>query len=195
MDRDAPPPAISLRKPADFITLGITLVNDSRQSEMRTQELYATVGKALERAGDGPIELQQNLSRLEPGNFLLHTYGSGRDTSGTQVYLRIHLSPDISAEKLAQQLIDFAAGMEVVGRTLVQTGSTGLAIANPERFRYELVDAIAADLARVKQAMGDDVDYLLLGVDGRLQVLGANASEVEISLPYSYRLNTQKPEK
>lgn len=189
-------PAVSLRKKADYITLSLTLVNDSRLSDARLTEIRRTVRMALESAkADGRILLQDGRRVIDDDNFRVDPSDGRNDTSSFQFFLAIPISGSVSAEKLTDDLITFAKNLKVEGRTLIYLGQPGLSIKDVERFRMELVQAIAADIATTRAAFGPEVEFTVRGIDQTLQVRAVSVDEVDISLPYSFTITSPKKAK
>lgn len=185
-------PVVTLRKRADFITLRLHLVNDARLSDLRLTEIRATVHDILKNATrDGRITLQYPRGTITEDNFHVNPENIGNDTASFDVFLALPLGEGDKADKLTDELIAFAKNLPVEGRTLIEVGKPGLSVKNPERFREELLTAIAADLEKVRAAFGPDTRFRSLGFDSRMQVSAVTADEVELSLPYSFNIESQ----
>jgi hypothetical protein len=183
------PPSVTLRKRADFITLRLHLVNDSRLSELRLTEIRATVRKMLERAAkDGRIALQYPRGTITMDNFHVNPEQWGNDTAAFDVFIAMPLGEKDSAEQLTEALIAFAKELEVEGRTLIEVGKPGLSIKNPERFRGELLAAIFSDLDAVRAAFGPDTRFTCNGLNLCMNVSAVSADEVKLVLPYEYTI-------
>ena len=59
-----------------------------------------------------------------------------------------------------------------------------LVMNKPERFRYELIDAIAKDSKRLMDAMALDCKVEVDGLNGRVQWERASAAELLLYIPY-----------
>lgn len=185
-------PAVTLRKRADFITLRLHLVNDARLSDLRLTEIRATVHDILESAEkDGRIALQYPRGTITKENFHVNPESIGNDTTTFDVFLALPLGEKDHADKLTDELIAFAKSLKVEGRTLIEVGKPGLSVKNPERFRGELLAAIATDLENVRVAFGPTTRFFLGGTDCRMKVNAVSADEVELSLPYSFTILSQ----
>ncbi|HNX05118.1 MAG TPA: hypothetical protein PKI32_06430 [Opitutales bacterium] len=189
-------PAVSLRKKADFITLELTFVNDSRMSDARLVEIRKSVRMALDSAKkDGRIVLQDGRNTIDDNNFRVDPTDSRNDTASFKLFLAIPISEKESAEKLTDDLIAFAKALKFEGRTLIYIGQPGLSIKDAERFRMELIQAISADIAASRAAFGKDVEFSVSGLDQKLQVRAVSVDEVDISLPYSFSIKSAKKTK
>lgn len=188
-------PAVTLRKKADFITLQLTLVNDSRLSASRLVEIRNTVRMALASANaDGRIVLQDGRRTIDEDNFRVDPEDARNDTSIFRLFLAIPIAEGESAEKLTDDLIAFARKLKVEGRTLITYGKPGLSIKDVERFRMELVNAIAEDIARTRAAFGEGVEFSVTGLDRELGVRAVSSDEVVIFLNYDFALQSPAKE-
>ena len=73
-----------------------------------------------------------------------------------------------------------------IGATSALSG--GLSIKNPEKYRYEVIRAIAADVQKLREAFGDTFEVTVKGLDARLRWQRSSVSEVELFLPFSYEV-------
>lgn len=187
-----PNPAITLRKHADYITLRLRLVNDSRLSDLRLSEIRKTVRMALDKANANKhIVLQYERGILSDKNFRVDPRNIGNDTADFNFYVAVALTEKDSADKLTDELITFAKSLDVDGRTLIEVGKPGLSIKNAERFRMELIASIADDLSKVMATFEPDMQFSLGGLDQKLKVRALSVDEVEISLPYSFVIRSK----
>lgn len=181
------PPAVTLRKRADYITLSFDLVNDARRSEDRTTEIYDTVAKILQSSEqNGRIFIQAGRAILSGDNYRVDTVEMKNEMTKASLIALIDMTPGDSADRLTRELIEFVRNIEETGRTIVEMGTPGLTVVNPERYRYELIEAIAADITKIRNLLGPETKVQLDGLEGKLQVRAASAEEVELWLNYDY---------
>jgi hypothetical protein len=81
------------------------------------------------------------------------------------------------------------------GRTEIFTGNLGLSIRNPEKYRYEVVQAVAEDVKKLREAFGDTFEIVVSGLDARLKWERSSVSEIELFLPYRYEVFPSKVSK
>lgn len=184
-------PPIVVKKRADFLLLQISLVNDTREPEQRREEVYSTL-KAM--VGDVPkgakIELFTEEFTLTRESFQIPLVDvtEKRDTSRVTLYAKIPLTDADDVGGLSQTLRSYVRSIKGEGRTEVFAGDLGLSIRNPERYRYEVVQAVAADVKKLREAFGDAFEIVVTGLDRRLMWQRASISEVELYLPFAYEV-------
>ncbi len=182
-------PPIVIKKRADFLLLEITLVNDTREPERRRDEVYSTLKAMVAQVpAAARIELFTEEFTLTAQNYQipLAEAQDKRDTSRVTLYAKIPLADSDDVGALSATLRGYVRSIKGDGRTEVFTGDLGLSIKNPERYRYEVVQAIANDVKRLREMFGDGFEITVKGLDARLKWERASISEVELFLPFSY---------
>ncbi len=135
-------PAVSITRPADYLLLGFTLINDTRNEDGRRDEIYATIDKMLRQAGQR-FELvyggDDYTSVLDAKHHRVPLSKDEKraDVSRVSLFVRTAIGGEPArAEELTQALHDFVAKAEHVGRTEVDADKeTALSLSRPERFR------------------------------------------------------------
>ena len=184
-------PPVVLKKRADFLLLQIALVNDSREEDRRREEVYSTLKAMVKSVPDGSkIELFTEEFTLSASHYQipLVDVSEKRDTSRVTLYAKVPLSGTDDVGALAEELRRFVDGIKGDGRTEIFSGDLGLSIKNPERYRYEVVQAVAADVKRLRDAFGDAFEIVVTGLDSRLEWERTSVSEVELYLPVKYEV-------
>jgi hypothetical protein len=190
-DKVSTKPPVVLKRRADFLLLQISITNDTREEEKRRDEVYATLhGMVAGIPSDSKIELFTEEFTLTPTHFQipLVDVAEKRDASTVTLYAKIPLADGDDAGALSEKLRAFVRSVKVEGRTEVFTGDIGLSIKNPEKYRYEVVQAIAADVKKLREAFGDAFEITVKGLDARLQWQRSSVSEVELFLPFKYEI-------
>jgi hypothetical protein len=188
-------PAVSITRPADYLLLQITLVNDTRSEEGRRNEIYATIQKMLHQA-DKRFQLEYGgdafISALDDKNFRIPLEKDEKraDVSKVSLFVRTSIGGDPGkAEELTRALHDFATKAEKVGRTEIEPDKeTALSLARPERFRYDLIKAIADDTAKVRATLGEGCEVSLTGLSSRIEWHRVSASELMLGIPYTMEI-------
>ena len=183
-------PAVSVTKPGDFLLLNFTLVNDSRDEEARERELHDTILQMVSSAGgrytlfytdEARIALNRENHRIELDD------GTRPDTSQVNLQVRVSIGGDPTrAEALITEMRKFLRTSRMSGRTeVIIKGETSLQMNKPERYRYEIIEAIAADSRKLMDSMGLECTLQLEGLNGRIQWERASAAELLLYIPYS----------
>lgn len=188
-------PAVSIRRPGDYLLLGVTLVNDTRNETARHDEIYATIRKMAATAG-------KRFDLVYGDTFLTVIGGAGDDkmplgkddkrpdVNRAQLFVRASIGGDPSrAEALTRDLREFVAKAERVGRTEIDADTeTALSLTRPERFRYDLVKAIADDTAKVRAELGAGCEVSIEGLSTRIEWQRVSASELMLYIPYTMKI-------
>lgn len=184
-------PAIAITRPGDYLLQEVRLVNDSRDADIRKRELHETIAALLGAAPRGYTVLHGDTYRigLDASNHRVEVEKDEKraDTSKVSVYVRAPVGERPSeAEQRIRALRDFASGARRIGRTEIDlVGETALGMNRPERYRYELLDAIAGDARRVTEAMQLDCRIELEGLNSRLEWERVSAAELLLFIPYT----------
>jgi hypothetical protein len=184
-------PAISITKQGDYVLQAITLVNDTRNKEARNQEIYATVEKLLSRSGNKYKVLQDDAFRtlLDRTNYKVELQEDSKrpDVSKLRLQIRMDIEGSPSqSEKLIRALRDFVKETPKIGRTEVDLDAdTSLGMNKPERYRYELIEAISNDSQKIAAVLGTGCKVQLDGLNSRIEWMRVGATELLLYVPYS----------
>ena len=188
-------PAISITRKGDYLLQELKLVNDSRDEAARRRELHETIGTLL-AAADGRYELLHGDTYrvgLDRSNYRVEVEDDDErdDTSQVSIFLRLGLNADsVDADAQIRALREFAASTRRAGRTEIDlVGETALGMNRPERYRYELLDAIARDAQKVTEAMRLDCRIALDGLNSRLEWQRVSAAELMLYIPYTMTID------
>ena len=184
-------PAVTIKKPADFLVQEIRLVNDSRSPELRKKEIISTIDAMLRSASSNKrIALSYGDGFLEPVNLndeSLQIIEDKRraDTSAIDIFVKTTLVASDNTKERIAELRKFIADARLTGRTEIETlGDIGLSIVDPERYRYDILARIAGENARMVQAMGNKCRIKLGGLEGRVRWERTDVAELTLFIPY-----------
>lgn len=184
-------PAISITKQGDYLLQKITLINDTRNEEGRKQEIYATIEKILSKTG-GKYELLSSdgyRAVLNKSNYKvdLGKDGSRPDVSRVTMYIRANISGSTeNGDKQVANLRAFARDAQKVGRTEIEVEKdTSLGMNKPERYRYEVIAAIAEDSKKITKGLGAGCEIKLSHLESRIEWGRASATELLLYITYS----------
>jgi hypothetical protein len=184
-------PAISLVRPGDFLTQDILLSNDSRDAATRTRELHETIGRLVASSG-GRFRILHNgayRTTLDRDNHRVALEEDEERPDASQVRLQVRADLGGDPSRAAGVIADmrrFVENAARVGRTEIDfEGDSGLAMNRPERYRYELVSAIAEDARRLVDGLGLQCKVALDGLGSRIEWQRVSASELLLYIPYT----------
>lgn len=184
-------PAITIKKPADFLVQKVQLVNDSRSPELRRTEILSTIDAMLRRASSNKrIALSYGEGFLEPVNLsdesLQILEGRKRpDTSTIDIFVKATLAAGDNVKERIAELRRFIDDSQLTGRTEIEPlGDIGLSIVNPERYRYDIIARIVEENTRMVKVMGSTCRINLGGLEGRVQWERTDVAELTLFIPY-----------
>lgn len=184
-------PAVTIKKPADFLVQEIRLVNDSRSPDLRKKEILSTIDAMLKRASANKrIALSYGDGFLEPVNLndeSLQIIEDKRraDTSSIDIFVKTTLAAGDNTKERIAELRKFILDARLTGRTEIESlGDIGLSIVDPERYRYGILEKIAQENARMIQAMGGKCRIKLAGLERRVQWERTDIAELTLFIPY-----------
>lgn len=183
--------AIGLTRKADFFVKPLYVSSDSRDPDLRLRELQAMLRATVERAGSAGITLVAGDYNLLPvslsGLGELPVMGGNRpDTSRVLVYARIPVSNAGSVDEADKRISAFVKAVPVTGRSFIDTGSTALALTNPDQYRLAVVKAVADEAKRYAAQFGPDYGIEIRGLDSELYWQQASATEVFLYIEHNF---------
>lgn len=188
-------PAVSITRPGDFLLLSLTLVNDTRSKEGREAEIYATIQKMMNAAGKR-FELVYGDSfttRIDSSNYRLPLVEDAKrpDVQSAKLFVRSAIAgqPERAAEQ-TRALREFVKSAERVGRTEIDVDDEpALSLSKPERYRYDLIKAIAEDTDKARAALGSGCEVTIDGLSSRIEWQRASVSELLLYIPYTMEVS------
>ena len=182
---------IVVKKRADFLLLEILVANNARDAGLRRDEIYATLRSMISGVPKASkIELFTGEFTLTANHYqipLREVFERGSTSRGT-LYAKVPLGESDDVDSLADTLRSFVKTIKGEGHTEIFAGNLGLSIRNPEKYRYEVIQAIATDVKKLRDMFGDGFEIVVKGLDARLKWERSSISEVELSLPFRYEV-------
>lgn len=185
-------PAVAVAKQADFLVQSIRLINDSRAPELRRQEIFGTIERMLASAErEQGMALSYGTGFLEPIDLTSEALQliedrQRVDTSYVDIYVKVEFDADRNARDQIAALRDFIADADRIGRTEIDPlGDIGVSIVEPEQYRYEIIQQISAENRRLREALGDQCQVAIGGLEGRVQWQRTGVSELTLYIPYA----------
>lgn len=183
---------ITLKRPADYVVQPVRLTGDTRDAKARMDDINATLRNMIASAGKANVELATGDYVVEPltlTNYRSLNYtGDGRpDTSATTFLVKVKLTPGMDLAAAKSQITRFVDSVAKVGRsTLTATGDLTLSVVDPDQYRGQIADLIAADAAVMKAKFGADYGVVVNGLDRPVEWARGGATDVFLFLPSSY---------
>lgn len=196
--RSEGPAAIGVTRQADYFVTPLFVSSDSRDPDLRTEELFAMLSATLSRAEAQGIALVAGSYTLEPvtaANMreLPLRAGNRPDTSRVQIYARIPLRGDNpSVRATADRIKTFVEAIPATGRSFIDVGSTGLAIDNPEQYRDAVVRHVADEANKYAGMFGQGYGVTIDGLDGNLYWQQASETEVFLYIEHDFTIGPRR---
>lgn len=185
-------PVITLTRTADYVVFGINVQGDERDSTRRRADLLATIRAAIAAAGGAGVELAtgqyvlQPLTAADVGNLPLS--GAGRpDTDQTSFLVKVRVAPGIDLTSARTRTDGFLRGVKRVGRTTMSvTFGPTLSMIQPDQYRAQIIDLIAADAAASAAKFGPTYGVEVAGLDRPVEWTRAGPIDVFLYLSAAY---------
>lgn len=185
-------PAVTIVKDADFLVQNIRLINDSRDPDLRRNEIIKTINNFIKASSSVKgIEISYGDGFLEPvklndESLELLQDKSKSDTSYIDIYVKVAFDKKQSAKSQIGNLRTFIQKTKLEGRTLVEErGDIGLSIVEPQKYRYEIIKAIAAENQKLKEVIGPTCAISIKGLEGRVMWERISVGELMLYIGHS----------
>lgn len=183
---------ISLKRIADYAVQMVRVIGDERNAEKRRADLKATIRNAIQAGEKAGIELATGDYVLQPLTTLnygsLPFNGDGRpDTDQTFFLVKVKLTPSMDINAARAQIAKFIASVPKEGRSgITAFGDVTLSVVNPDQYRGQIIDLIAADAAASAAKFGPGYGVDVTGLDRPVEWARAGPVEVFLYLPSTY---------
>ncbi|WP_152616636.1 TonB-dependent receptor [Sphingomonas sp. ERG5] len=192
-------PIINLKRTADYAVQTVRVVGDARDGKTRRDDLRATIRNMIAGAGKAGVELATGDYVLAP--LTLASYetlsfaGDGRpDTDQTSFLVKVRLTPGMDIGAAKAQIARFVAAVSTVGRSQVSAmGDLTLSVVNPDQYRGQIIDLIAADAAASAAKFGTGSGVDVTGLDRPVEWARGGPTEVFLFLPSTYTVRKNRP--
>jgi hypothetical protein len=115
--------------------------------------------------------------------------GSRDDASRATIFVKLALTPQTDVAQAITTLESFISDAKMTGRTTLDSeGDVALSVINPERYRAEVIAAIAHSVRDLRTALGDRCRINVGDFSRRLQWQRSEVSELTLYLPYDLRV-------
>ncbi len=200
------PPAIGLKRTADFAVQYVTITGDTRDEQKRRDEIFDMVRRAIELAArrDG-IELSTGTLVVEPltlDNYRNLSLGEEDededdyrpDTDSVSFIVKTRLAAGMDSKAALERINAFIKAVPAVGRAELKTeGDLTLSVVGPDKHRGEIIDLVAADARATAARLGPAYAVVANGLDRPVEWTRASLTEVYLYVPYNYSVTPVLP--
>jgi len=195
-------PAVTIFRRADEMTINLRIVGDTRDEGERNTELRQTLQRVVRTADrDSNIQIDIPQTRSFGGvrysvlvqftaemidNISISSAGR-EDTSLVTLRMTTPIQEDDTITSIRERLASFVAAIDVIGRTEISLQGTGELIieGGPNRYRNDVIDAIAIEARETAQRFGEDYRITILGMENDLNWRQGGDLSVELFIPYA----------
>ena len=188
--------AVALTMPADFVSVPIRVTSDHKN----TATAYEESRQAIELISKTAKEKGQ--FRISTGVVSLsqHKGGSGissgswsQPAAAADIYLLVPFTKERDNIFAAgAEAARFVEALHLPGKVRCELGTLRLAVENPEQHRAKLLEQIAQEAKKTRDAFYTDAGIRVEGLESSVMVRQADDRNVELFLDYSLSITTAK---
>lgn len=184
-------PGVTLVERADHLVTKVHVICDTRDPEQRLNELRQTLKDMIAQASrTGSIS-------LSTGDEVLYEFNEGKidkeisagsrpDTSEAYIVVRTELSKTDTFDGASQRIRDFVKHTPKAGRSeILNAAAFNLGLVKPERYRPELVSAIAEDSKHTAALFGASYQVRVEGLQRAIQWFQSGQLDLSLYIPYN----------
>jgi hypothetical protein len=187
-------PAVTVTRRADNLIVSIRVVNDTRETVGRRNELIQTLRSMARAAGSQPdiaLSIEDDGQLVAFNDDMVSTLtlgvdGNRADTSTASLIVKTPIRADDTLDSASSRIEQFIARVEKSGRSLVSiNGGWQLSIINPEQYRPSILEAIAADARRTSAMFGEGYAVEVGGMANTLTWVQSGPLDLALFVPYT----------
>ena len=183
-------PAVGLRRVADFAIQPVMVTGDTRDPDLRHEEMYQTIERAIRLAGTEGVQLAFGDVVVEPLTLANYRHltlqkDDRPDTNKVEILVKAPLGGSVDAREATARIDRFLKALKPVGRALMEpTDDMTLSVVGPDQYRPEIVKIIADDGAAMAAKFGPSYAVEVRGLNRPVEWSRAGLTEVMLYIPY-----------
>ncbi|MFT3869822.1 MAG: hypothetical protein QM715_15335 [Nibricoccus sp.] len=197
MPPPAEPPAVHLVKEADVLVANITIAASKRNPAEQAAD-FARGLQVLRNAVAKNPALKIKDERMffgggEPSMFA-SSYAAGRfntQRSGSDLKLLHPLATSKNAPEAAEVLRNLIGALKLPADVAVRIDSMQIEVNDVDSLRTAVLEAIAADAAKLKKLFNDS-DVTFGGLENRVEQRPINNEQIAVFIPYTLTIGSAK---
>lgn len=154
---------VGIRRAADFVVQRITVYGDTRDKEARRREILQTVRNVIDLGQKRGVQVSYGAALIQPLTLSNYrdklTFSEDEDRNDAEEVSFIIKTPlaDGNAYAATDRLITFLKAVPLDGRAVIQhEEEPGVSIVEPNKYRVQIIAAIAADANAAAKQFGPD---------------------------------------
>jgi hypothetical protein len=178
--------AATLRRAPDFASIPITIQSERRDALERMRSIQQAVQLIERKAGEhGPLKVQLGQVSLGVRDEPILYSSVARATGGrAQLHVFAPLGEGGSIYRAAEEIRRFLHDVSLPRDVSLGMGDVQLAIENPEQFRPEILQVIAASLGATREGLQLAGTFSVSGLEGPVIVRRIDDRTVELFIDY-----------
>tara|TARA_B100001094_G_scaffold57548_2_gene53042 strand:+ start:742 stop:1467 length:726 start_codon:yes stop_codon:yes gene_type:complete len=189
---------VSIRKAANYVSMGLTLASADKTVDKREAEIVAGRKALLERSGavagiqvvELPVGRQYRsyakTSKLSSLSFGGSSHSSEPGLSQASFEVRAQLTEGVELLEVVRRIREFVDSLKLPSKSSKMLGdSVSLGVDEPERYRGELLKRIAADVRFVQEQLGQGGEVTIIGLERPVRWRRVSVRELELFISYS----------
>lgn len=188
-------PHIHLVRRADNFLVQVTLLSDTREEDLRHEEVRSTLAAMLGAAASNPaitvVMMGDGLVDLDPDmieQVAIQEHSRREDVSIVTLYLKTPVRDEDDFDDADNRIAAFVDGLSATGRAEINpSASYSLTLTGgADQYRDDVVRAIASDVRFLRSTFGNDYTITLnTNLHERVRLTQSGPLELSIYLPYS----------
>jgi hypothetical protein len=189
-DYSAGMPVVGLRRTADFAVQEVTITGDTRDENLRQDEIYKMLANAITTAPHAGVQIASGdetlqIVTMQSYRNLSLAKDSRPDSQKLSFLVKAPLGAGTDARAAQAKIASFVKTVKPVGRALMQTSDDlTFSVVAPDQYRGAIVDIIAADAKAMAAKLGDGYGVEIEGLNRPVEWARSGLSEVLLYIPY-----------
>lgn len=183
-------PVVGLRRTADFAVQEVTITGDTRDENLRQDEIYRMLANAIAAAPHAGVQIasgDETLQIVTMQNYrnLSLKKDNRPDSQKLSFLVKAPLGAGTDARAAQAKIASFVKVVKPVGRALMETSDDlTFSVVAPDQYRGAIADIIAVDAKTMAAKLGDGYGVEIEGLNRPVEWARSGLSEVLLYIPY-----------
>lgn len=183
-------PVVGLRRTADFAVQEVTITGDTRDENLRQDEIYQMLANAITAAPRAGVQIasgDETLQIVTMQNYhnLSLRKDSRPDSQQLSFLVKAPLGAATDARTAQAKIASFVKAVKPVGRAQMETSDDlTFSVVAPDQYRGAIADIIAADAKIMAAKLGEGYGVEIEGLNRPVEWARSGLSEVLLYIPY-----------
>ncbi len=183
-DATAAPVTSTIDIAAEYVAMEIAVSSSADTPSQRlklTKKLLAALSLAATK--DLSFEFQMGDVSSEPVDL-----STTQPATSSNYYVFTNLRPNSDIYTATQDIYNFLKTVKKPSKTSITLGEVGLALAEPEHYRNQLLNALQKSLKRTQDVLGEDSTVTLTGLENPVYLRRKDDKKITLFLDYKMRI-------